>query len=276
MAFKHLTIKDDGHIVRCTIANPPRHTFVSQSISEMHSLLNDLETNDQIRVLVLTGASDEYFIRHYEVTELVDVAEANIDSKKAPPTGPAEKLHGFNELCLRLENAPFMVVAALNGSAAGGGCEISLSCDFRLMKDGDFHYGLPETNVGILPGGGGTQRYARMLGTAKALDLIIHGTVLSPAEALDLGLIHRLYPATSFDQDVDAFVENLASRAPVALRSAKQSIRRGVDLPIDQALLHEQQAFYQTMVTEDAAKSMRAYLTASVQLGDMDFDFKGE
>jgi enoyl-CoA hydratase/carnithine racemase len=276
MVFKHLTIQDDGHIVRCTIANPPRHTFVSQSISEMHSLLNDLAGNDQIRVLVLTGASDEYFIRHYEVMELVDVANANVESKKPAPTEPAEKLHGFNQLCLRLEEAPFMVVAALNGSAAGGGCEISLSCDFRLMKEGNFHFGLPETNVGILPGGGGTQRYARMLGTAKALDLIIHGTVLSPAEALELGLIHRLFPAASFDDDVGTFIENLASRAPVALRSAKQSIRRGVDLPIEQALLHEQQAFDQTMATEDAARSMRDYLDAGVQLGDMKSEFEGK
>ena len=154
MDFDHLTIEDQGHIVRCTIANPPKHTLVFQSVRELHHLLNELEDNDQVRVLVLTGASDDFFVRHYEVAELVEAADGNVESGKAAPSGPPEKLHAFNQLCLRLENAPYIVIAALNGSAAGGGCEITLSCDFRLMKEGDFHYGLPETNVGILPGGG--------------------------------------------------------------------------------------------------------------------------
>jgi enoyl-CoA hydratase/carnithine racemase len=276
MAFQHLSIEDEGHIVRCTFANAPRNTFTFTAVREMHHLLNELEDNKQVRVLVLTGASEEFFIRHYEVQELVDGAEANLADGKEAPLKLPEKLHAFNALCLRLENAPFMVVAAINGSAAGGGCEVTLSCDFRLMKDGNFHYGLPETNIGILPGGGGTQRFARMLGTAKALDLIIHGTVLTPGQALDLGLLHRVYPAETFNSDVTAFAENLASRAPIALQSAKQSIRRGVDLPIEEALLHEQQAFDQTMVTQHAAKSMRAYLDAGVLLGDMDYDFAGE
>jgi len=276
MAFQHLSIEDNGHIVRCTFSNAPRNTFTFTAVREMHHLLNELENNQQIRVLVLTGASEEFFIRHYEVQELVDGAEANLASNKAAPTELPEKLHAFNALCLRMENAPYIVVAAINGSAAGGGCEVTLACDFRLMKDGAFHYGLPETKIGILPGGGGTQRFARMLGTAKALDLILHGNVLNPREALELGLLHRVYPADSFNNDVTDFVEDLASRAPVALQSAKQSIRRGIDLPIEDALLHEQQAFDQTMVTRDAAASMRAYLDANVLLADMDYDFGEE
>jgi enoyl-CoA hydratase/carnithine racemase len=273
MAYEHLTIEDQGHVVRCTIANPPRHTLVFPLIKELHQMLDDLDNSDQVRVLVLTGASDDYFMRHYEVQELVDAADNNLASGDSAPTGLPIKLHSFNRLCLRLENSRYVTIAALNASAGGGACEITLSCDFRLMKDGDFHYGLPETNIGILPGGGGTQRFARMLGTAKALDLILHGNVMNPAEALQLGLLHRVFPADSFEEDVAAFAENLARRAPVALASVKQSIRRGADLPMDQALLVEQQAFDQTMFTKDAAESMRAYLTADVQLGDMDYDF---
>ena len=275
MEFEKLIVEDQGAVVCCAFTNPPRETFVGKSISEMHRLLTELESNDEIRVLMLTGASDDYFIRHYEVEELADMADANIADGKEAPSELPEKLHGFNQLCLRLENAPYVTIAALNGSAAGGGCELALSCDFRLMREGPYHFGLPETNIGIIPGGGGTQRLARLLGTARALDLILHGTVLNPYEALEVGLVHRVYPAETFSSDVGGFIQKIANRAPLALRAVKQSIRRGADLPLTDALLHEQLAFDQTMVTRDAARSMRAYLEAGVQLGDMDFDFEG-
>ena len=276
MSYEHLDIVDDGRIVYCTYRNEPRHTMTAEGVREMHHLLNDLEEHEDIRVLVLTGAGPEYFIRHYEVQELADAADANVRAGKAAPKDLPEKLHAFNQLCLRLENAPYVVIAAINGNVAGGGCEITLSCDFRVMADGPYHYGLPETNIGIIPGGGGTQRFARLLGTAKALDLILHGTVLSPKEALDCGLVHRVFPDDTFERDVDDFARNLAARAPMALQAAKQAIRKGVESPISDALLHEQLAFSQTMTTQDAASSMRAYLEAGVDLGEMDYDFDND
>jgi enoyl-CoA hydratase len=158
----------------------------------------------------------------------------------------------------------------IDGVAMGGGIELALGCDFRLLRDGDHMVGLPETNVGIIPGAGGTQRMARMLGTARALDLILHGTTLSPKEALATGLVHRVYDAASFDAEVAHFISELASRAPIALAAAKHSIRQGVTCSLREGLKLEETAFYRTIASADARRAMRAYLKGER------YEFKGE
>ena len=136
-----------------------------------------------MRVLVFTGAGAGVFIAHYEVGELAVSAERSSAAPKREAAAPAE-LHPFHRFILRLQRASFVTIAAINGSTAGGGLEFALGCDFRLAMAGDFRLGLPETSVGIIPGAGGTQRFARLLGTAKALDLILHAQTLSPTDAL--------------------------------------------------------------------------------------------
>ena len=220
-------------------------------------MLDDVEPDDSVRVLVLTGGGEGVFIAHYEVGELAAGAEAQAG---APSSEGEVRLHPMHQLCLRLERMSAVTVAALNGSAAGGGCELSLACDFRLMADGDFAYGLPETSVGIIPGAGGIQLFSRLLGTARALDLILHARLLSPAEALDLGLVHRVFEAADFEREADAFARDLAGRAPIALAAAKQAIHRGVALELADGLAVEQRCFGRTMRSKDAAGAMRAWL----------------
>ena len=174
--------------------------------------------------------------------------------------GDDSGLHPFHQVILRLERLHAVTIAALNGSAAGGGCELSLGCDFRLMADGPFGYGLPETLVGIIPGAGGTQRFARLLGTARALDLILHGRILSPAEALEIGLVHRVFSPDAFRDQVAAFAADLAGRAPLALAAAKQAIHEGSRLTLEQGLAVEQACFERAMRSQDAAGAMRAWL----------------
>ena len=190
-----------------------------------------------------------------------------------PETTASAELHPMHQLCLRLERLPAVTVAGINGSAAGGGCELSLACDFRLLADGPFLYGLPETSVGIIPGAGGTQRFARLLGNARALDLILHAQLLLPAQALELGLVHRLYPADSFRAEVAAFAADLASRAPIALAAAKRAIHQGSQVSLEQGLAVEQECFAKTMSSKDAAGAMRAYLTGG---GVGNYDWQGE
>ena len=244
--------------MRLAHANPPRHTLTAQGVRELHEALDGLEQDASLRALVLTGAGEGVFVAHYEVGELADAAEAPRAARGAPAEAP--RLHPFHELCLRLERLPTPTVAALNGNAAGGGCELALACDFRLMAEGPFHFGLPETSVGIIPGAGGTQRMARLLGTARALDLILHARVLAPREALELGLLHRVFPAERFAAEVRAFAVDLASRAPIALAAAKRAIRRGVELPLVDGLAVEQEQFERTLRSQDAARAMRAFL----------------
>jgi enoyl-CoA hydratase len=256
----------EGGVVTLVHANPPRHTLTAAGVRELHQHLDALEGDASLRALVLTGGGEGVFIAHYEVGELAAAAEG---SSRAEAQAP-QRLHPFHELCLRLERLPAITVAALNGNAAGGGLELALACDFRLLADGPFRVGLPETSVGIIPGAGGTQRMTRLLGMARALDLILHATLLAPGDALAHGLVHRVLPAASFAAEVRAFAADLAGRAPIALAAAKRAIRAGAELPLADGLLLEQEQFERTMRSKDAAGAMRAYLRGER------FTWKGE
>jgi enoyl-CoA hydratase len=258
----------EGGVVTLAHANPPRHTLTAAGVRELGEELDRLEGDPSLRALVLTGAGEGVFIAHYEVGELAAAAEA---SSSAPARSPApRRLHPFHELCLRLERLAAPTIAALNGNAAGGGCELALACDFRLMIEGAFHFGLPETSVGIIPGAGGTQRMARLLGSARALDLILHARLLAPGEAQALGLVHRVFPAERFTAEVRAFAADLAGRAPLALAAAKRAIHRGLELSLEEGLAVEQQEFERTLRSRDAATAMRAWLRGER------FEWKGE
>lgn len=280
MSYEHLELQRNGDVVTCVISNPPTQTLTGRGVVELLALLSEIESDPSTRVLVLTGGGQGVFITHYEVGELADSAEQNIangagssPSPSAPEATPAARLHAFHQLCLQLEGLRAITVAAINGSAAGGGCELSLACDFRLLADGPHLYGLPETSVGIIPGGGGTQRLARLLGNARALDLTLHAQLLSPAEALQLGLVHRVLPCDSFAAEVAAFAADLAGRAPIAMAAAKRAIHQGSQLPLVEGLAVEQECFDRTLRSRDAAGAMRAYLSGQDVGG---YEWQGE
>lgn len=255
-SFSFLEVTQRGAIATCRMSNPPRHTLVAAELAELVRWVDELMARADVRVVVFTGGGDGVFIAHYEVGELA--ASAERQTHRAPRSD--DELHQFHRFLLALQRAPFVTIAAINGNAAGGGLEFALGCDFRLAMDGEFALGLPETSVGIIPGAGGTQRYARMLGTAKALDLILHAKTLSPREAFELGLVHRVFPRNEFAQSVDAFAVDLAARAPIALAAAKRAIYEGADVAIEAGLAIEQREFARCMASEDAATAMRSFL----------------
>ena len=264
-ALRFLSVAEAGGIVTCTMSNPPRHTLVAAEVTQLDQLIDSLEKRNDVRVVVFTGAGAGVFIAHYEVGELAASAErSSTQAKRETATAPS--LHPFHRFILRLQRASFVTIAAINGSTAGGGLEFALGCDFRLAMAGEFRLGLPETSVGIIPGAGGTQRFARLLGTAKALDLILHAQTMSPADALACGLVHRVFDAATFKQSVDAFAADLAARAPIALAAAKRAIYEGSELPLVEGLLVEQREFDRCMATRDAANAMRNLLDGK-QLG---------
>ena len=266
--YEHLKIEDKGQIIICYLSNPPTHTLTAQGLQEIHNFLDSLVDNMELRVLAFTGAGEDVFIRHYEVGELADTAEKNI-SKKAEvnkESNPNKELHGFHKMLLKIRDLEAIVVAGINGNTAGGGCEFSLGCDLRVMSSGDYFIGLPETGVGILPGGGGTQRLARLIGTSRALDLILHGQLISNIQAHEYGIINEILPKESFLKSLTEYCKVLANRAPIALQEVKRAIHRGMDLPLEEALLLEQEAFNKTMNSKDAAKAMRTMLNSKEEI----------
>ena len=273
--FNHLRIEDNGNYVICYLSNPPTHTLTSSGVNEIHTFLDQIEKRDDLRVLAFTGDGENVFIKHYEVGELANTAERNLETKK-DKKDPKE-LHAFHTMLLRLRDLDAIVVAGINGNTAGGGCEFSLGCDLRIMADGKFLIGLPETSVGILPGGGGTQRLSRLIGSSRALDLILHAKLLSPEEAYNLGIINELVPEDSFNQELIAYCEDLSNRAPIALQQVKKIIHQGLELSLEESLLIEQKAFNVTMNSKDAARAMRSLLNSQENIEEVsEFKWEGE
>ena len=273
--FNHLRIEDNGNYVICYLSNPPTHTLTSSGVNEIHEFLDQIEKRDDLRVLAFTGDGENVFIKHYEVGELANTAERNLETKK-DKQDPRE-LHAFHTMLLRLRDLDAIVVAGINGNTAGGGCEFSLGCDLRIMADGNFLIGLPETSVGILPGGGGTQRLSRLIGSSRALDLILHAQLLSPKEAFDLGIINKLVSQVSFNQELISYCEDLSNRAPIALQQVKKIIHQGLEMTLEESLLVEQKAFDVTMNSKDAARAMRALLNTQENIEDVsEFKWEGE
>ncbi len=265
MVDSHVEASVDGHVALLTLSNPPRHTINARGSQQLFEHLESLSRDDSVRVVVLTGSSDDIFVRHYEVDELADSSERIQDRKprKAPMNNPSRRIRaagGLRGAMNLLESMKQITVAAINGMAHGGGLELALACDFRLARAGRFTLGLPETGVGILPGGGGTQRLTRIVGIAQALDLILHGTVFESQRALELGIVHRVLPnpLDEYRSAVFEFASNLARRAPIALAKSKQAIREGFEMSLADGLLREAELFSDLMATQDAARALRA------------------
>lgn len=264
MSTQYVTAHYDNHVVTITLSNPPTHTINAAGSQELLVELEAAVKQKNTRVIVLTGAGDDIFVRHYEVGELATssermVQQPTVHTKPAKPSQPTRR-RGLAGAMRLLEEMDAITIAAINGMAMGGGLELALACDFRLARAGDFKLGLPETGVGILPGGGGTQRLARLIGMGKALDMILHGQLVSPAEALDLGIVSRVLAndLQAYRTQVSEFANVLASRAPRALANSKRAIREGIELPLTVGLQREAELFRELMATEDAALALRA------------------
>jgi len=274
-SFNHLRIEDNGQYIICYLSNPPNHTLTSSGVAEIHKFLDLMEKRKDLRVLAFTGEGEGVFIKHYEVGELADSAEKNLESEEIKKD--IKELHAFHKMLLRLRDLEAIVVAGINGNTAGGGCEFALGCDLRIMSEGDYLIGLPETSVGILPGGGGTQRLARLIGSSRALDLILHAKLITSAEAHNLGIINKLIPEEKFANELEAYCKDLANRAPIALNQVKKIIHQGLEMTLEESLLLEQKAFDITMNSKDAARAMRSLLNSQENIENgLEFKWEGE
>ncbi len=163
------------------------------------------------------------------------------------------------EILLKIERTPKIFIAALSGHALGGGLEIALACDFRFAASGEFRLGLPEVTLGLLPGNGGTQRLTRLVGRARALDMMLTNQQINTARALEIGLVERVFPAEQLVGECVEYVAKLAKGATLAIGNIKVATRLGADLPLEGALALEREAVWRLFMSEDAAEGLRAF-----------------
>ena len=255
--YQYIEVLRRGAVALGRLINPPRNLMNAGMVAELQRLAQEVEADADVRALVLTGGIEGIFITHYDVSELVQASQA-VQRAERPARPPTVELHPVHRAFNRLQFLPKPVVAAINGVAMGGGCELALACDFRLMARGGV-IGLPEVRVGILPGAGGTQRLARLLGPARALELILLGKVVSAEEAEALGLVHRALEPDQLLPYALEFAAELASRPPTSVAQIKRCIHEGLQLPLMEALKLEQECFRETMRSDDALRLMRDY-----------------
>ncbi|WP_296595542.1 enoyl-CoA hydratase/isomerase family protein, partial [Phenylobacterium sp.] len=227
-----VTVEQRGGVAIMIYANPPFGTMTAAGSQEMLEAFRPLAADPAVRSVIVTGGLPDIFIRHYDVGELSDMSDAAQGAPPPPPpTEPASRpRQGFLALVDEIFDAPKPVVAAINGLCMGGGFELSLACDLRIASPNVAAIGLPETRVGIFPGGGGTQRLPRVVGEAKALEIILRGLTFDGAKAHEIGLVHELA-----DDPLARALEIAAEwegRGADGIAYAKRLTRAALDRPI--------------------------------------------
>jgi len=241
-------IDADGHAV-VTVDRPDKLNALNQEVIEqLDSVFAEAEVNPAVRGVVLTGAGDKAFVAGADIGQFRSLGSA--DAERFALRGQA--------VFSRIERLPKPVVAAINGFALGGGCELALACHFRIASE-SARLGQPEINLGIIPGYGGTQRLPRLVGSGRALEMILTGDQISATRALGIGLVNRVVSAECLLEESLAFLRKITSRSPAAIRLALEAVRSAAGDP-DAGMQNEAALFGQAFDTEDAHEGVTAFL----------------
>lgn len=221
----------------------------SEMIESLNDVFNQLETQPSLRAIILTGTGDRAFCAGTDISELAELTKDA--AARVSKRGQA--------LCNQIENFPVPVIAAINGVAVGGGCELALATHIRVASD-SARFGLPETKLGVIPGYGGTQRLSRELGQSLALEIMLAGRTLSAEEAFHHGLVNRLTKSSQLLPAAESIAGEISKLAPLAIRACLRAITRGLEMPLDQGLALETELFASLFDTEDMREGTRAFL----------------
>jgi enoyl-CoA hydratase len=250
MQGKYIRTRVDDHVGYIEIAKGKANTYDIDMMRELDGAIEEMRFDDSVRVVVLASGVPGFFS-----------AGADIEMLKASqPDFKAMFCLHCQETLNKFASTPKVVIAAINGHCVGGGLEIALSCDLRMMAKDSGKVGLPEVTLGVLPGTGGTQRLPRLIGTSRALDMMITGKLLTPEEAHQIGLVNYLYPKESFAKDVQSYAAALAHGPSRAVSLIKRSVLEGVELPLVGGLALERELQNRLFVTEDAKEGLAAFV----------------
>ena len=244
-----ITYEQEGFVGVITINRPKAlNALNSEVLKELNATLDAVDL-ENTRALVLTGAGEKSFVAGADIAEMSTLTKAE---------GEAFGKIG-NDVFRKIETFPIPVIAAVNGFALGGGCEIAMSCDIRLCSDTAI-FGQPEVGLGITPGFGGTQRLARLIPVGKAKEIIYGAVNIKADEAYRLGLVNSVYPLEELLPAAKKLAAKIAKNAPIAVRACKQAINEGLDLDMDQAIVLEEKLFGSCFETEDQREGMQVFL----------------
>lgn len=240
-----------GAIGYIKLHKPKLNLYDRQFITELNDAVDEIRFNDDIKVVILMSELPKVFSAGADIHML----------KASEPTYKASFCLGAQETLGKIERTPKIFLAALTGHTVGGGLEIALATDIRFAADApSLQIGLPEVKLGVLPGTGGTQRLSRLIGKSKALDLMITGRLLSPQEALDLGIVNYLYPADELLNRVEEYANNLLAGATRAIGLIKQAVVQGTEVHLDAGFFMERELQNRLFITQDAQEGLSSFI----------------
>jgi enoyl-CoA hydratase len=245
---------EGDHVAVITLVDPPANTYTHEMMRQLDDAILKARFDKNVEVVVLTGAGEKFFC-----------AGANIGMlQTVDPTFKYYFCLHANETLIRFEQTPKLIVAALNGHTVGGGLEIAMACDIRIARRNAGKIGLPEVALGVLPGTGGTQRLARMVGKSKAIELMVTGRTFSFEEAQELGIVTEIYDGdgASFLSDVITYAKQFCTpnKASKAVGNIKRSVQSGAEVPFSEALAIERELQQLLFQSKDAKEGLNAYV----------------
>lgn len=244
-----VTYEQDGFVGVVTINRPKAlNALNSQVLEELEETFKNINV-DETRAVILTGAGEKSFVAGADIGEMSSLSKAE---------GEAFGKKG-NDIFRMIETFPIPVIAAVNGFALGGGCEISMSCDIRICSENAI-FGQPEVGLGITPGFGGTQRLARIVGVGMAKQLIYTARNIKAEQAMEIGLVNAVYPQEELMEQAKKLASTIAANAPIAVRNCKKAINDGLDADMDAAIVIEEKLFGDCFETEDQKAAMANFL----------------
>jgi enoyl-CoA hydratase/carnithine racemase len=250
MTVENLLIDRDGGVAVVTVNRPKvLNALNTQTLDELRRTILELKHDETVRVVIVTGAGEKSFIAGADINEL---------AVQSPTSGREHAVRGQHVLDL-IEHMGKPVIAAINGYALGGGCELAMACTIRIAAD-SAKLGQPEVNLGIIPGYAGTQRLARIVGRGRALEMLLTGDQVTAAEAFRLGLVNRVVPAAELMTEARKLAGVLASKAPIAMRYILESVHKGLEMAFPQAQVFEATLFGLVASTDDMREGTRAFL----------------
>jgi enoyl-CoA hydratase len=250
MSSDSLLLERDGPVATVTFNRPHvRNALNAETLGALGEAMRELQADDRVRVVILTGAGDKAFVAGADINEL---------ALQTPTSARAFALAGQHVFDI-VEGLGKPVIAAINGYALGGGCELAMACTIRLAAD-TAAIGQPEINLGIIPGYAGSQRLARLVGKGKAMELLLTGVPVSAAEAQRIGLVNRVVGVSELMNEARTLADQLARNAPIAMRYILDAVNRGLEMPFAQAAEYEATLFGLVAATDDMREGTRAFL----------------
>ena len=248
--YKTLMYEKKENIGLLTINRPEKMNAISQELTaELSLLLDEIENDDELRVIVITGAGDKAFVAGADINELVD-RDARLGRRVSRER---------QEIFSRIENLHVPVIAAINGYALGGGLELALACSIRICSE-KAQFGAPEVKLGIIPGDGGTQRLPRLVGQGRAMEMIITGDFIDAQEAYRIGLVNKVFTPEKLKEEAMELAKKIASRPPLAVRYAKEAVNRSQEGDSVSGFALESYLHALSCTTEDKKEGVSAFL----------------